>query len=477
MSAPIIKIPAALYEALLTAKHGPKYLRELHPKQRALVDDPSKRKSALCGRRSGKTTGLTAWLVDGCEKKPKTRSLFITLNAAKAKQIVWDNILSGWTTRLGVNCRLSQPRGQNMVVFPNGSSIWLVGCKDRSEIEKFRGEPFYRIVVDEAQAFGDWLKPAIEEALEPTLMDWKGSICLSGTPSAAAAGYFWQVTTGREAGWSTGHHWTIADNPFFPDWERELAETRERNGWTEQNPTYIREWLGEWCDDPESLIYPFTYDKNYWKPDGPGPYGLPEGEYTFGLGIDLGYSANSTAFVFVARHEGTPNLYVLRAWTRSELAGEALSAHVLAFEKSVIETAGQSPVVVVDEGAIGKALGALMRQDGVGNRPAEKTDKRVTQDYVHHMIASGAVLVRWGECGPLLDEAKSLQWDPETGKEDTRYVRHCCDAFLYISRRLRPSYVPVEEPPKPGSPEALQAEMKKLKQEAIRAAHQRRLRD
>jgi len=454
-----LEIPRKLYDSLrVSAGLDPLWLADLHPKQMSFVKSKAQRKAALCSRRAGKTWGEVAWLYQGMVASPGTRSVYVTLSRSRARQIVWDQVLAKMQRRYRFPIVLRQRDGQLMVEHRNGSSLWLVGCANRSEAAKLRGEPLRRAVVDEAQAFADWIQGMIEDDLEPSLMDLQGELALTGTPSPIATGYFYELTTGQTPGWEN-HHWTVLDNPALPHAAEYLAERRKRHGWTEQTPSYRREWLGEWVDDPDALVYPFTYAKNQWSPNHDTPFGLPPGDYIFGLGVDLGFGDNSTAFTLGAKRQGAGEVYLLRSYTRSRMIPTAVGAHVQRIRQEVREKTDSGLAVVVDEGALGAGYAEQMRQMGVNCDAAEKKNKRAFQDYVGGLIHSGSVLVDYGACRELIDEAKKLPFDEDTGKEDERYRRHCADSALYLVRRLMPKLDGEIEGPKPGSPEAIKAEM------------------
>jgi hypothetical protein len=470
-----IEIPRRLLDELKhLAGRDPDWKAGLHPKQAEFVKSKAKRKAALCTRRAGKTWGEFAWLYDGAANNPGTRSAYVTLTRSKARQIVWDQVVAKMRSLFKLPVQLRQRDGQLMIELPNGSSIWLVGCANRAEAAKLRGEPLLRVVVDEAQAFPDWLKSMVEEDIEPSLMDLQGELALTGTPSPTAVGFFYDVTTGLEPGWET-HHWSVLDNTALPHAGEYLADLRARHGWTELTPSYRREWLGEWVDDPDALVYPFTYKTNQWVPDGDGnPFGLPDGEYSFGLGVDLGFGENSTAFTLAAKVRDLGKVYLLKSYTRSRMIPTAVAAHVQSIRELVRQKTGSGLAVVVDEGALGAGYAEQMRSMGVNCEAAEKKNKRAFQDYVSGLIQSGAVQVDYGACRELIDEAKKLQFDPDTGKEDERYRRHNCDSALYITRKLLPKPNDDREGPKPGSPEALAAEMKAHKESLLKKHQQGR---
>lgn len=474
----LLSVPRGAYERLSqSAGMASLFSDDPHQKQHAFIADKAKIKSALTGRRAGKTQGIARWLYLGMLDMPGERSVFIAVSASKARQILWDGCFGRMRRTHGLPVTLTSRTGQLMVEHPNGSSIWLAGCNDKSELDKFRGERYRRVCIDEAQAYPSFLKELVESALEPALSDLRGELAMTGTPppSFAPDDYFYLATTGQLPG-VTSHHWTVLDNPHFFEPSNYLAEKRARSGWNEEHPTYRREYLGQWVQDENAIIYPFGAN-NYWQPEeaDDSPYGLPVGEYRYGLGVDLGFGEGSTAFCLCALRVGTGEVYVLSCYTRSRLVPNAIAAHVQAVrERLRVLTGGEQLAVVVDEGALGKGFAEQMRMLGVYCEPAQKSEKRAYQEYVRGFILSGAVKVDVANTRDLIAESRRLQFDPETGLEDERYTRHCCDSLLYIVRKLRPRYDPETNPPEPGSKEALRLEQKRMKEETWKRIEKRR---
>jgi hypothetical protein len=266
----------------------------------------------------------------------------------------------------------------------------------------------------------------------------------------------------------------MRDNPFIGDVENELALVLANFGNNPEHPSYRREYLGEWVEDIGALVYPFTWDANSWTPEGEGPYALPPGEYTFGLGIDLGYGENSTAFVFGAKRVDAGQVFILKAYTKSRMTALEVAAHVTTLREQHKALTGQGMRVIVDEGGLGKGYSDQMSQMGIGCEAAVKPEKRAYQDYVSGLIQSHAVKVHFAKCQPLIDEARKLQFDAETGKEDERYLNHACDAFLYLTRAFFPRHKAEQHGPQldPGT-----LEMKKERQARIDERERRLRRD
>lgn len=451
-----IELPARLLDSLHMAAGRPRFLEAIlrNERQAAFVTDPCKRKTALCGRRGGKTTAIAGWLYEGMVLKPGTRQVYIGLSRGLARQILWDGIMAKMAKEYGLPLRESTRDGHLIIQHANGSSLWIAGCDDKREVEKFRGQAFFRACIDEAQGFpDDMLQPLVEEALEPALADHEGAIALTGTPSPIDVGYFHSATTGVAPGWSSDHHWDVRDNPHFSARADEmLAETRARNGWDENHPTYQREWLGKWVHDASALVYPFARDVNAWSPAGEAFYGLnQEAEWSFGLGVDLGYSegAKTLAFTLAAAQRGTGTGYLLRSYLKERMYPGQLAAYCGDLREKVRKETGHGLRIVVDEGGLGGGWTEQMQMLGVACEAAEKTDKRAYQEFVAGLITTGQLRADFAACADLMSEARKLPFDPDTGKEDERFRRHCCDSMLYIVRALFPKYSPTQHGPVP----------------------------
>jgi hypothetical protein len=522
VNAATIPIKRSVWRKIQALGGAAAYVTDTHPKQRSFIMDRRPRIAVLGGRRGGKSHALARRLLAAGERHPGSISVYVTLTRGKARQILWDLCLAQLNTKHRLGLRIGELAGLLYIFQPNGSRIWLVGVDDRGEVEKLRGPKYSEVVIDEAMAMPDYLAGLVQDAAEPGLVDMQGSCVLAGTPAALMAGYFWAATTGGDPEieqWPT-HHFTIRDNPFiewgeqYRDVEHYLGDKLKRDyGGDVEHPTYRREWLGHWVEDIGALVYPFSYKGNSWTPVGDENFGLPPGEYTFGMGVDIGFTERSTAFTLGAQRKKTGQIYLLRSWVDSRLIPTALAAKCQAVRDEVaratktLERPKGLPLrIVVDEGALGKGFAEQMRAMGVGCEAAVKSEKRAYQEYVGGLIRSSSppyqrmepcarcsgadkgcpvcsgcgevntgiweggfgVLVDFSACGELIAEARKLQFDEETGKESERYRKHACDSALYLIRSMMPGYVPEVLPPPPGTPEAIRLEMKALKEREIK---------
>ena len=257
----------------------------LHAKQLSFVLDPSRFKIALCGRRAGKTVGIAFDLLDTALNMPNAVILYVTLNRASAKKILWPDI-----TRINRERELGGivNHSELNIKFPNGSIIYLTGAKDQTEIEKFRGLAIKKIVIDEAGSFKRYLTEMIEEVLIPALFDHNGTLMLIGTPNAACAGAFYDAC---HTSTYAQHQWTMLDNPYLeakagrPASEL-IEEEITRRGLSVNDPGIQREFYGKWVKSLDTLVYRYKPTNLYREI----PEALARERWTYVMGIDLGYN-------------------------------------------------------------------------------------------------------------------------------------------------------------------------------------------
>jgi hypothetical protein len=438
-----------LEEEALRLFAQPAYIRELFPEQQRFVLDTSKRKSALCSRRAGKSHGIGSWLIRGAELDGDRigMSLYIAQRRNNARAL-W-SAMQAISRAHGLGLKLKEEDGQLMVRHPNGHRIWLAGCPNEAEIEKFRGFPFRRVAVDEGQVYGSYLKPMIEEVLEPTLLDCDGELALTGTPGVVSAGLFHDVTAVAQEGievadsdeWRV-HHWTVLQNPHIPHAERWLRERREKRNWSTDHPTYVREWRGLWVRDDSAVVYPWNPQLNIATE--------PKYERTFRvLSVDLGF-VDPCAFVIGDSTRGFPDWHAVAAWRVEGLTVARLAAEI---EKARKE---YSPdLVVVDEGAQGKMIANdLQNTYGIPLIKAEKKQKLANIHMVRGMMLAGTWTLNPFTCRDLRQEMLVLPWNEDRDDHHEQFGDDLCDSALYNVRASQLQYRPELNPPKPGTPEA-----------------------
>lgn len=400
-------------------------------KQLNFILDPAKFKTAVCSRRAGKTEACAADLVDTALSNPNTNCLYITLSRKSAKRIIWKNLLM-----IVKKYQIEVAKIDNVeltIDLANGSTIYVSGAKDLTEIDKFRGMALIKVYIDEAQSFKPYLKELIDEVIEPALYDHDGSLAMIGTPNAACAGVFYDACHQKEGfvEWSP-HHWTIHDNPHIlrksgKTPEQLLAATLKRKGITASNPAFRRESLGQWVYDPDSLIYKFSKDKNLYTR-------LPTGHHwEYILGADIGYM-DADAVAVIAFSRTSPDVYLVE-----EIIREKQDITSLANIIKELQTRYSFVKSVMDAGALGKKIQEELRQrHHIHLEAAEKHRKAEFIELMNDDLRNGRFLVQ--ESMTIVDDWALLQWDktdPTKWKEDRGFHSDITDAVLYAWRESK----------------------------------------
>lgn len=415
----------------------PQYLIDLHPKQRAFVEDPARRKAAVCGRRAGKSHGVGVWLLEGARAAPHQMSLYIALSRNNARGIM-ERALRDLERNYKIGLRFFERDNQLMIGCPNGHEIWLAGCKDSFEIEKFRGYKFKRVAIDEAASFGPYLRSLIQDVLTPTLLDLKGDLALIGSPGVIPAGPFYEITEGDPGNpdgfrkWPT-FHWNVFDNPYIPHAAEEAREERERRHWDETHPTYVREWLGHWVRDDGALVYPY---------DNRNIFGtLPsDRKWRYSIGLDVGFK-DSSAFSVAAWSIGFPEVFIVEAFKEEKLIPSKFAARVEYLMKKY-----DTRDAVIDSGGIGKGYQEEMFERwGIYTEKAMKNKKRAFIEVLRGELLSANLKVQPDKASPLLDEWARLVWNEDRTEPDNRFEDHVADATLYVVRHIHAGNKPQYE--------------------------------
>jgi len=435
--------------------------KSLFSLQHHFVEDKSKFKAAYCSRRSGKSVAAAAMLVTTALDTAGCNALYITLNRLSAKRIIWKELLR---FNREFNLNAAENASELTLTFQNGSTIYLSGAKDASEIEKFRGMHLKLTVIDEAQAFRSYLVDLIDEILVPASYDYNGQVVMIGTPNAACAGAFYDscFNKGRMRGWSV-HKWTMLDNPFIKlksgkDPEEIIQEELKRKGLSEEDPAHQRENRGLWVRSNDSLVYKIDRDRNVAKT-------LPD-NLIYVLGVDLGFE-DADAISVVGYHPHDPVTYVVDCWSRNKLTISELAAKVQSYVDKY------DPVkCVIDAGGLGKKISEELQQRfQLPFESAEKTRKHEFIELMNDSLRTGKLQILDGL--PLIEEMELLQWqyNQEGDKriEDPRFPNHLCDSTLYAWRESK-AYAHTQAAPVivPGSPEWVKREQDRMMQSAIK---------
>lgn len=370
---------------------------------------------------------------------------YIAKTKGQAKRIIWPKFVR---MNADYDLGLRFHRNDLVIEYPNGSIVDLLGCDDEGDIEKLRGGDYPLAVLDEAQSYREHIATLIWDILRPAMLDQKGVIAMTGTPNALCSGYFYEATTvnGKTyeglhptSGWSV-HRWSVLDNPYLPHAAEEMKQIEAQMG--SDNPTFLREWKGEWVYDGDAIIYKLDPKINIIDE-------LPEApDWEYLLGMDLGYTS-ATSFVIIAFSVATHQTVVVESWQESKLIPSAVAARVEGLRREY-----EFARIVADVGGLGKGYAEEMIQRfEIPIEPARKSRKLGYIELLNGDLKNGTLkLIRWRN-QDLISEMRTLQWNAKrTGPYD-KDDDHLTDGMLYAWREAKTFLHEPEREILPGTPE------------------------
>jgi hypothetical protein len=446
-------------------------LDSCHPKQRQFVLDTHRRISVLCGRRAGKTTGFRARAILKMLRIPRARLLYVAETRGHAESLMWNGI-KGTLEAIGVEATFNETK-LRCTLARNGSQIELIGASDTAEIDKQRGKKFHEVGIDEAASFPRArLENLLQRVIGPALGDYRGVLCLFGTPGHILAGPFYDATRpGSDEhrryedrdldeydgwkGWSS-HSWNVQDGaPFIEEmantWDEALTE-KAANGWSDDNPIWLREWCGKWAADNTENVFkyrPHLEDGtpwNQWDPPRIGPLGFAQLPDTFNdwchvISMDEGHSDPFACNVFAFSPSDTErNIYHRFSFEKTHLYEQKIAQLLIGEDlnhehppsTSVIGNTGWPDAMVADMGD--GPLAELQNVYGIRITPVQKGFKYKfpAVEVVNGDLIDGRLHILKGS--PLEQQMMELQWVAnEFGvlSENKAQANHSTDTLIY----------------------------------------------
>ena len=442
----------------------------LFPQQRAFVEDTRRLVIACCSRRAGKSFGLAFKYARVAEQYPGCIMPYLTQTREAAKDIMHPAFRE-LDEKHNIGIRFRENNGD--VIFPNGSKVILRGISTEREVQKLRGPKYPLVGIDEAQGMGSLMERAILEVIMPATMDYNGQTLVTGTPGAACAGPFYKYFTDKGLGWSR-HHWTVRDNVFHTAvkdgfLEKWLAELRTLHGWEMDTPAYLREYLGIWIKDTDSLVFKLNPKVNI-VPDV--PWSLVD-DWEHVLGVDFGFN-DPTAFVVLSFSPTVGQAYIVESYKEAGLIPSTAAAHIARLMERY-----DFNYIVGDTGGLGKGYTEEMKRSfQIPITPADKAKKTAYISFFNGDLQSGSLKIVESGNLELLEEMSMLQWDANSLTRnsfafDRKFQDHLCDAALYGWRETMHHTGRWEkDAPKPGEKEFSALEEAKIWERRAQALQQ-----
>jgi hypothetical protein len=286
--------------------------------QRQILFSQAKYIGLMAGRRGGKSEGLVRWFTDEFVDNPGSRCLYIGLTITRAMELLWQPILDQFQL-LGIKVK-SQSRVEGTITIEGDGVMRFGGNNTKDEREKNRGPLWDRVAVDECQSQKELLY-LVESILSPTLLDRKGQIALAGTGPKVRGTYWEAFFLGV---WADGRplyqdnsfriNWNLSQNPFIPDHETALADIRKEKNLTENDPLYIREYLGRIAYDDDALVLRLGEKNAFTDADLVAWIkGQPVTDVRFTSGLDFGFE-DADAFEIIAYSVSKPERFLVYEW-------------------------------------------------------------------------------------------------------------------------------------------------------------------
>lgn len=390
------------------------------PEQLAFIRDTKSWVTADCSRRAGKTEVCAYDLLDTAIRNRGVTCLYITLTRTNAERIVWAKLLA-------INKQYSLGGEPNIsklsLTFPNGSVIYLSGCADKSELDKFRGLALKLVYIDEVQSFKSFIKDLVDEVLGPALADYAGKLKFIGTPAPLQSGFFWEIINNKAY---SHHHWTFWNNPFIAQkasmpHEEILKRELERRGVPITHPSVRREWYGEWTIDTDSLVFQYDRNRNH--------YDVTPAFTDYVIGLDFG-TDDADAIAVIGWHKHKRECYLVEEFVK---AGLSVTEIVQEIDKLVKK---YNPLkVVADTGANGKKIALeITKRTGVAVYAAEKARKIEHITWLNDAFRTNLFYAR--SDSRFAQDCSVVEWDYDKSTSDKLVIKDdphsdICDAVLY----------------------------------------------
>lgn len=390
------------------------------PAQSAFVDDSSQFVSALCTRRAGKTNGLALRFKRTMDHFPGSLSRYIALTRDSAKDIMWP-VLQEMDATHNWNAKFIE--SSLTMVLPNQAKLRLMGADMKNFVRRLRGAKSPAVAIDEAQEFETaHLENLVENVLTPTLADYgtESWLALTGTPGPIPRGLFYEATQGLQ-GYSV-HQWSCYANPYLKDIKAFVERLKIKKKWTESTPAYVREWLGRWVLDMDSLMIRYNAAENSFET-------LKPASYDFIMGIDLGFN-DADAIAIIGWSETSKTSFLVQECI---VHGQEITPLV-----DQIVSLGKRYAVskmIIDEGGLGKKIAEeLRRRHQIPVQAADKARKMENVALLNDALRTGMFKAR--SDSQFAKDSYQLQIDHEKTTPDRIVVKKgfhsdIIDAVLY----------------------------------------------
>lgn len=377
-------------------------------KQRDFFMSPHTRKVGFCTRRAGKTIGSAICILRTLLLHPTSLVLYLAQTSQVARLYIWAE-LKRYVAKLELPFEFNET---NLFMKHKraGGTLVCKGADKADEIEKLLGPKWRLAILDEAASYGAYFEDLVVRVIGPALRDEGGTLILIGTAGRKKEGLFYEASTGKRPIYEV-HRWSLTDNPKIPPEARDLERIRAEEGLTEEDPRYIREYLGRWAAaDSERVFNGFSQDRNVYHGT------LPDGhEWKYLLGCDFGWN-DETAISLVAYSETCPVIYIPETWARKHALPKHVADAIMHFQvKYGVRR------YIGDTGGYGKAIVVQLAHDyQIMMQPAKKHEKLSFVEFMNSEFYAGKIKIHSSQTR-LITQFTDVAWNDdrtEVGKHE-----------------------------------------------------------
>lgn len=395
--------------------------------------------------------------------RPNTMQAFIAPTITRAGEIALPVLRT-----LQRECGLQFKQLGDVIKFPTGGAMRLMGMSNTAEIQKLRGEDLLAAYFDECGVpKSEILKEAVLGCAWEALRKHRGEpgsgASLSGTPGPLPEGFFWEATTqndpvnGRPMYGASRHFGLIYDNPIF---QVRMPDGRTKAEWSidedlanrlyisREDSRFRREVLAQWCLPSELRCY--SAYSGVLLPRSSAPM---LGRTV--MAVDFGWHDHTAIIILrlvpfeerseqpdgstrVLKGERMHVLYACKRqhWQLPDLARRIRELQALYNVGTIVGDSGG--------GASRQVVESFASSFGVAMLPAQKNALGVKKSRIHtinDLFAIGHIFL-YEDAAPLAEELGWLVWNEERDDHDERQGDHCADGFGYA---IIETYVPVSE--------------------------------
>lgn len=414
--------------------------KDCHDYQQKILLSMEKFIYLMAGRRAGKSEGDAKKAVYVALDKPEARVLFIGLSFTRCLEVFW-NPVKDLLEMLGIEI-VEQRRTEGMMKLFNGSEIHFHGNTTTDERDKLRGSKWHLVIIDEVQS-QKALPILINEILEPTLVDYKGQLILSGTGPRTRGTYWEELWTNNKQ--ALRLNWNISHNPFIPDYEKVLEEIKKEKNLTDSSPLFQREYLGQISYDDDALCFRIKPENCYTDDELLAwIQSQPVTDMKFTAGLDFGYT-DADGFAIILFSTSRPERWLVYEHKANRSGISELAEHI----NKGIEFVNTSPLfasipdkrfyIYSDGGGGGKKISVELAT--TFNLPcvdAYKVDKDIAIEQLQEEVRTNRFKIR--DNGYFYDEALKTVFKRNERDELTRVIDDdtfhpdLADAILYALR-------------------------------------------